>query len=104
MSQCTSCGGFCKRSGCERADYVPTECPKCKEWEAVCDQHLRHIKKLKKQRTWVGLTDEEVEKLIDDAGFTRTDLLMIGACVSQIIDEVEAKLKQKNGFAEEKNT
>lgn len=23
--QCPSCGGFCKKSGCERADYVPPE-------------------------------------------------------------------------------
>lgn len=23
--QCSSCGGFCKKSGCERADYVPPE-------------------------------------------------------------------------------
>jgi hypothetical protein len=48
------------------------------------------------QRTWVGLTQEEFEKLVDDAGFTRSDLLMIGACVEQIIDLVEAKLKVKN--------
>ena len=48
------------------------------------------------QRTWVGLTQEEFEKLVDDAGFTRSDLLMIGACVVQIIDLVEAKLKEKN--------
>ena len=26
------------------------QCEKCKEWEAVCDQHLRHIKKLKKEK------------------------------------------------------
>jgi hypothetical protein len=48
------------------------------------------------QRTWVGLTQEEFEKLINDAGFTRSDLLMIGACIEQIVDLVEAKLKEKN--------
>jgi hypothetical protein len=47
-------------------------------------------------RPWVGLTQEEFEKLIDDAGFTRSDLLMMGACVEQIVDLVEAKLKEKN--------
>lgn len=48
------------------------------------------------QRQWVGLTQEEFDKLIDDAGFTRSDLLMIGACVEQIVDLVEKKLKEKN--------
>ena len=47
-------------------------------------------------RPWVGLTQKEFEKLIDDAGFTRSDLLMVGACVEQIVDLVEAKLKEKN--------
>jgi len=47
------------------------------------------------QRTWVGLTDEEItalkhngERYISSQDFARA---------------VEAKLKQKNGFAEEKN-
>jgi hypothetical protein len=48
------------------------------------------------QRTWVGLTDEEIEKLITDAGFTRSDLLMMGACIDQIARLVEAKLRSKN--------
>ena len=48
------------------------------------------------QRTWVGLTEEEFKKLIDDAGFTRSDLLMVGACVEQIVELVQAKLKELN--------
>jgi hypothetical protein len=48
------------------------------------------------QRTWVGLTQGEFEKLINDAGFTRSDLLMMGACIEQIVDLVEAKLKERN--------
>ena len=47
-------------------------------------------------RTWVGLTDEEFEQLLVDAKFTRSDLLMIGACVEDICNMVEAKLKEKN--------
>ena len=47
-------------------------------------------------KPWVGLTQEEFERLIDEAGFTRSDLLMLGACVEQIVDLVEAKLKEKN--------
>ena len=48
------------------------------------------------QRPWVGLTDDEFKKIIDDAGFTRTDLLMIGDCVEQLADLVEATLRSKN--------
>lgn len=35
--QCSSCGGFCKKSGCERENVKPKE--------------------------WVGLTDEEIDEL-----------------------------------------
>ena len=37
INQCSSCGGFCKKSGCERENVKPTP-----------------------QRTWVGLTNDEV--------------------------------------------
>ena len=40
INQCSDCGGFCKKSGCERENVKPT--PK---------------------RTWVGLTDEEINQL-----------------------------------------
>ena len=45
---------------------------------------------------WVGLTDEEFKKLIDDAGFTRSDLLMVGACVEQIVELVQTRLRELN--------
>lgn len=48
------------------------------------------------QRTWAELTQDEFEQLINDAKFTRTDLLMMGACVEQIVYLVENKLKEKN--------
>ena len=41
INQCSSCGGFCKKSGCERENVKPTP-----------------------QRTWVDLSDEETETLI----------------------------------------
>ena len=58
------------------------------------------------QRTWQGLTDEEI--LSDDT--LRYYYGMNGGAgpVSEkgknVIASIEAKLKQKNGFAEEKNT
>ena len=45
----------------------PVACSMCNEWEKVCDQHLRYINKLKKKRTWVGLTDEEIYKMASSA-------------------------------------
>jgi hypothetical protein len=48
------------------------------------------------KREWIGLTDEEIEKLITDAGFSRSDLLMMGACIDQIARLVEARLKELN--------
>ena len=38
INQCSDCGGFCKKSGCERENVKPT--PK---------------------RTWAMLTDEEIK-------------------------------------------
>jgi hypothetical protein len=47
-------------------------------------------------KPWVGLTDEEFDQMLIDARFTRTDLMMIGACVDDIRQMIEAKLKEKN--------
>ena len=48
-----------------------------------------------KERTWVGLTDKEIDKKLrvyeQDYGWI------------SFAKAIEAKLKQKNGFAEEKN-
>ena len=52
---------------------------------------------IKSQRTWVGLTDEETQTCWDKAVNTI-------APQYSIVRAIEAKLKQKNGFAEEKNT
>ena len=40
INQCSSCGGFCKKSGCERENVKPTP-----------------------QRRWIELTDEEINLL-----------------------------------------
>ena len=48
------------------------------------------------KREWVGLTDEEFDQMLTNAGFTRTDLMMIGACVDDIRQMIETKLRSKN--------
>ena len=51
------------------------------------------------QREWVGLTDEEMPTLV-----LRSDVLVGFDETKAFIRAIEAKLKQKNGYAEEKNT
>ena len=50
------------------------------------------------KRKWVGLTDEEIVLIVAEcaASHQHTDIHFAKA--------IEAKLKQKNGYAEEKNT
>ena len=77
-----------------------TDCPHCEyhknraaRWRAEAYKQAGHdVIEL----PWVGLTDEEFKKLIDDAGFTRSDLLMIGACVEQIVELVQTRLRELN--------
>ena len=50
------------------------------------------------QRTWVGLTDEDMSEIEQKAGITEDD---DGYIVSQIFKLTDAKLKQKNGYVKE---
>lgn len=61
----------------------------CKEWEKVCEQHLRHIKKLKKKRAWSGLTEDEAIDLLPAGDWEIESTL-------EFFKAVEAKLKEKN--------
>ena len=68
--QCSSCGGFCRKSGCERENVEPTPDP---------------IYTAPPQREWVGLTGEELQEIYQGAGTVHFKFAM-----------VEAKLKEKN--------
>ena len=57
------------------------------------DVPLKNV--LKEKREWVGLTDEEIDKCCD---------FPLNALGIKHVRNIEAKLKQKNGYAEEKNT
>jgi hypothetical protein len=39
--QCSSCGGFCKKSGCERENVKPK--PKPKEWVGLTDEEKHQL-------------------------------------------------------------
>ena len=88
MSQCPSCGGICKKSGCERVNPVG-KFAKFTDgiWREVTDGSPGiFLYTAPPQREWVGLTDDEIwqewsspkDSAID---FART---------------IEAKLKEKN--------
>ena len=64
-------------------------------WREVTDYSASVPLYTHPQRTWQGLTDEEREKHRDDWHSNIHD---------KEFKAIEAKLKQKNGFAEEKNT
>ena len=66
--QCSSCGGFCKKSGCERENVKPKQ--------------------------WVGLTDEEVNDCIKSPN--RNLFARDGTTSQRIARAIEAKLKEKN--------
>ena len=53
------------------------------------------------QRTWVGLTDEERNDCLVDADPCEC---LADPEAEELMRCIEAKLKQKNGYAEEKNT
>lgn len=68
--QCSSCGGFCKKSGCER-ENVKTKIP------------------------WVYITEEEIcDEWITAMQNTEGTRLPI----PEFARAIEAKLKEKNGF------
>ena len=54
------------------------------------------------QRTWVGLTKEEIAEF--DTWHDNREEEIGWVNPSEIVAYIEAKLKQKNGYAEEKNT
>jgi hypothetical protein len=52
------------------------------------------------QRTWVGLTDEEIAEVEDEY---IVDYRIPAGSAWNFAQAIEAKLKQKNGYAEEEN-
>ena len=66
INQCSSCGGFCKKSGCERENVKPTP-----------------------QRTWAGLTDEDRLRLWLKTESEDVDRYAFAKAI-------EVKLKEKN--------
>ena len=101
--QCSSCGGFCKKSGCERENVEPEQEPVgylCEN--AVGHKYFRWKKPpstykpialytahASPQRIWQGLTDEEVMSLLPGA-------VRLPPGWADTVSAIEAKLKEKN--------
>jgi hypothetical protein len=86
--QCPSCGGFCKKSGCERENIVPPQRVYCSCGDGIVanDGALCGIcVSLKKMREWQGLTGEELQEIYQGGGTVHFKFALI-----------ETKLKEKN--------
>ena len=65
-------------------------------------QDLVRRKKELSQRTWQGLTDKAITQVIDSMPKNMKGF-MVDWDLYEFAQTIEAKLKQKNGYAEEKN-
>jgi hypothetical protein len=80
----------------------PVDCKRCNRleeqaYDLVGKLRVANIKlSMQPQRTWVGLTDEEVQAMWKD-----TPELVGCYGYAEVAKEIEAKLKEKNGYAEE---
>lgn len=90
------------RGKAEGEEHVNT-CPNCGKVEGGHSSILQgcmcpYSMQAPAQRTWVGLEGEEIRNLWEEA--TKPDRSTM-TMVTSFAKSIEAKLKQKNGFAEE---
>ena len=72
-------------------------------YDLVGELRVANIKlSMRLPRTWVGLTDEEIWETVSRIGTSDSDVNPYAKLADA--RAIEAKLKQKNGYAEEKNT
>ena len=105
--QCSSCGGFCKKSGCERENVKPEQEPVAwmNEWNgdvqinklpAECyGEHWTRtpLYTAPPRREWVGLTDDDINDLWITAMWNTEGTRLP---IPEFACAIEAKLKQKN--------
>lgn len=97
--QCSSCGGFCRKSGCERknvqSEQEPVAVWELQEggWDTIADPDWMETLPIgtklytaPPQREWVGLTDDEIDRWN-----------IVGhESLREFVRAIEAKLKEKN--------
>ncbi len=88
--QCPSCGGFCKKSGCERENIAPPQREQvvycgCGDGIVPDDGAECGTCVSMRQREWQGLTDDEIDAI------WREHLHR-----DSLVRAIEAKLREKN--------
>ena len=76
-------------------DWTPEMDEAFNEIEKQSNLGKQILQEIKPKREWVGLTDEEIQECLQGLPTQTIDVYA---------RRIEAKLKQKNGYAEEKNT
>ena len=76
----------------------PKPCPTCEALARTVMLDQTSHDTAPTQRTWVGLTNNELQPIANEYR------ILFGGWVEDFARAIEAKLKQKNGYAEEKNT
>jgi len=76
-------------------DWTPEMDEAFNEIEKKSNLGKQILQEIKPKREWVGLTDEEIQECLQGLPTQTIDVYA---------RRIEAKLKQKNGYAEEKNT
>ena len=108
--QCSSCGGFCKKSGCERENVQPEPEPEpvavweLQEggWDTIADADWMEtlpvgtkLYTAPPKKEWVGLTDNEIWKddgiMAANSGYGATF-----ETLRELVRAIEVKLKDKN--------
>jgi hypothetical protein len=111
--QCPSCGGECKKSGCQRADVIETYPENfidalrfdtaiendyergfidgmAKQTQSSVD---KAVNAMSQRKEWVGLTDDEYIQLLNKA---EKSAPKTGSVSRNLWYHIEAKLKEKN--------
>lgn len=121
LSQCSKCG-LSKSTGpmgsvlpqCQCDWKLPTAQPQqeTEEWHEIVLNQKQFLDKMESllaktaaspQRTWVGLTDEDRQAAFESMPNMLDGFLKTWGWL-HFSKAIEAKLKQKNGYAEEQNT
>ena len=103
INQCSSCGGFCKKSGCERENVKPTIRKNIKE---LTDEEILEVWKENEKvypmdrsrlldRTRACIRKAQIEVGCAECGANGNHALYCVKCAEKFVGEADAKLQQK---------
>ena len=62
--QCSSCGGFCKKSGCERENVPLYAAPPQREWQGLTDDEIWDADEIMAANSECGASFETLRELV----------------------------------------